>query len=87
MVLYGRDAVMKEFAELLKNWRSKRRRSWDLKQSLWLGSRELIAFVSFFLLKSWASKNYIYNHKIMGPYIIYQVVIFMKRKENSFAVF
>lgn len=65
-----------------KKWKRKRR-WWDLKQRLWWGSKELIAFVSFFLLKSQASKNHIYNHNIMGPYIINQVVIFMKRKKNS----
>lgn len=69
-------------AGLLINWKGKRRSSLDLKQRLCLGSRELIAFVSFFLLKSQASKNYTYNHKIMNPYTIYQAVIFLNNKHK-----
>lgn len=78
MVLYGKDAIMKEHAGLLKNWWRERRGSLDLKQAV-PGSRELIAFVSFFPFKSQASQHYIYNHKTMGPYEIYQAVIFLEK--------
>lgn len=70
-------------AGLLKNWKGKRRRSLDLKQRLQVGSRELFPFVFFFLLKSRASKNYTYNHKIMNPYTVYQAVIFLKNKQKK----
>ena len=80
----GQRCYNERVCRIFKNWR-REKRSWDLKQRLWLRSRELIAFVSFFLLEF--SNNCIYNHMIMGPYMIYQVVIFMKRKKTYLLFF
>lgn len=57
----------------------KKKGSLDLKQVV-PGSGEFITFVSFFLLKSQASKHCMYNHKIIISYTIYHEVIFLKKK-------
>lgn len=71
----GQRCYNERVCRIFKNWR-REKRSWDLKQRLWLRNRELIAFVSFLLLES--SNNCIYNH------MIYQLVIFMKRKKKTY---
>lgn len=55
----------------------------DLKQAVpWKQGAH--AFVPFFLFKSLAGKHYIYNHKIICPYTVYQAVIFLVKKISVF---